>query len=191
MIEDTSKRDPAWHLLGMLDSTELYITGMEAAGQRQLVMSDLVPTEGSEALAALGFKLGEEFDPLFRHATPPPGWTRHATDHGMWSVIRDEHGCPRVKMYYKASFYDRHAACRVVTLQEYAMDVMHGEEALILGGEWAAPDAMAETLREMISREEDRLRDWAARGVGAKFLARTEEIKADFVALLSRVEAAS
>ena len=59
-IEDTSKRDPLLHLAGgMIEGSSGYIEGMEAAGQRQVVNSTLLPIETlystDEDFIALGF----------------------------------------------------------------------------------------------------------------------------------------
>lgn len=91
------------------------ILEQEAAGQRQFVNSDTMPTNSYRStdadLVALGFTLGEpvEGDPLFRYADLPPGWRREASDHDMWSYIVDEQGQRRVAVFYKAAFYDRKA----------------------------------------------------------------------------------
>lgn len=111
--EDTSKRDPAVHLLGALsDGTSAYIEGMEAAGQRQLVASTVLPidTRGRDAdFEALGFTFGEKTDDLFRDAILPEGWSKQGSDHAMWSYIVDERGVERAAIFYKAAFYDRSA----------------------------------------------------------------------------------
>lgn len=112
--EDTSARDPLLHLAGSWDDPSRYITDMESAGQRQLLHSDRLPTEGSEdpQFIELGFVFGEPDpnDPLFRPATLPDGWKREGSDHAMWSYILDERGISRVGIFYKAAFYDRRAA---------------------------------------------------------------------------------
>jgi hypothetical protein len=117
--ENTSQRDPLLHYVGMLDDTERYITGMEAAGQRQLVNSSVLPSEmrgGREAFEALGFVFGEpvDGDPLFIAATLPDGWEKRGSDHDMWSYIYDADGNQRVAVFYKAAFYDRKAAMHIV-----------------------------------------------------------------------------
>ncbi|HXJ92662.1 MAG TPA: hypothetical protein VMT20_07240 [Terriglobia bacterium] len=120
MIEtprDTSADRPITQLAGMMAlGSEGFITGQEAQGQRELVGSETIPIDGSEALTDLGFVLGEPVDDLFRKCTLPEGWYREATGHSMHSIIRDERGYGRVGMFYKAAFYDRRADCRVVRL---------------------------------------------------------------------------
>lgn len=103
--EDTSQRDPLLHVLGAMgDGTSSYIEGMEAAGQRQLVASTVLPIEGSEhqALIDLGFEFGDPVDDLFREATLPEGWSKQGSDHDMWSYIVDADGQRRVSVFYKA-----------------------------------------------------------------------------------------
>lgn len=114
MIENTSSRPSELHYVGMLGGTEEYITGMESAGQRQLVNSTQLPAEmrpSREAFEALGFVFGEPTpgDPLFVEATLPTGWKKRGSDHAMWSYIDDENGIERVGVFYKAAYYDRKA----------------------------------------------------------------------------------
>lgn len=115
MPKDTSKADPAGHLLGMMGGGSEYVERMEADGQAELVAGELLPTEILNAveadLEALGFTFGDpcEDDPLFRAVTLPAGWSMQPTDHAMWSAVVDERGIERVKVFYKAAFYDRRA----------------------------------------------------------------------------------
>lgn len=117
MIENTTQRDPAIHLLGsMSEGLDGYIVGMEAAGQGQVVNSDVLPSEGPwDSLAGLGFVKGDpvEGDDLFVRCTLPDGWVKVGTDHNMWSKVLDERGIERVSIFYKAAFYDRKAFCRL------------------------------------------------------------------------------
>ncbi len=101
------------------------IEAQEKMGQWEVMNSDTIPTDlgKDEALfEAMGFKLGPvvEGDPLFRYATLPPGWTKEATDHAMWSAIKDEHGRKRVGVFYKAAFYDRRATASIT--RRFGMD---------------------------------------------------------------------
>jgi hypothetical protein len=110
--ENTADRDPIVHLVGaMSEGSEGYILGMEAAGQRQVVASDVMPLDNRDrdAMVALGFTFGEPVDDLFQSATLPEGWSRQGSDHAMWSHIVDERGIERVGIFYKAAFYDRSA----------------------------------------------------------------------------------
>lgn len=122
-IEDTSRRNPADHILGAMiaqeatgDSTT-YITDMEAEGQRQVVASQMLPWDmqpDRKAFMDLGFVLSLPVDDLFCEAVLPEGWTKAPTDHDMWSKIVDERGIERVAIFYKAAFYDRKAAMHLV-----------------------------------------------------------------------------
>lgn len=141
MIENTSSRDAAIHLMGaMSDGTDKYITDMEAVGQRQLVSGTQMPTEGPwPELVALGFTRGEavEGDDLFVNATLPEGWSKEPTDHSMWSQIVDERGIKRVAIFYKAAFYDRKAFCRIEkSSQRFASEAMWGEGTVKLPEYW-------------------------------------------------------
>jgi hypothetical protein len=157
-IENTSQRDPLSHFVGFLDRSDAYITDMEADGQKQVVHSTMLPTElhggAEDDLTALGFTLGpvNPDDDLFREATLPDGWERRATDHSMWSEIVDTHGRPRVKIFYKAAFYDRKASMRLQSVESYAYDVVDGAP-LVLDDEWATAEAMRAAL--LAKRERD------------------------------------
>lgn len=107
--ENTTKRDALDHVAGALGGSERYITDMEAAGQRQVVNSTVLPYayDGDDTpFEALGFSFGEKVpgDDLFRQATLPEGWTRDGTEHAMHSVIKDERGIARVGIFYKAAY---------------------------------------------------------------------------------------
>jgi len=91
------------------------IEDMEAAGQRELIFSNVLPVDTSrdtiEDFEALGFKFGDvvEDDPIFRYAELPEGWERGPGGNSYWTVIVDTEGVERVGIFYKAAFYDRHA----------------------------------------------------------------------------------
>ena len=102
-------------------STPGGIEAQEKAGQALLVASANMPKSMSpsrEAFEALGFVFGTEVDELFLKAKLPPGWTRAATDHSMWSTIVDEKGRKRVEIFYKAAFYDRRADAHIVKISD-------------------------------------------------------------------------
>ena len=84
---------------------------MEAHGQSELVVSEVLPTDGSdnECWAKMGVIFGEPVkgDPIFRQATLPKGWSKKRTGHSMWSDLVDEQGKKRAAIFYKAAFYDR------------------------------------------------------------------------------------
>lgn len=126
MINNTSE-DPAAMdgvLLTLLadgaDGAGRAIEAMEARGQAELVRGDQLPTDSGgqdAAFVALGFEFGPPTpgDPLFRPAKLPAGWTRRADEHPMWSTLVDQHGRPRVSIFYKAAFYDRRADMSIIT----------------------------------------------------------------------------
>jgi hypothetical protein len=99
--------------------TSAAIEGQEAAGQREMLFSDVLPTKGleRERFEALGFKVGEpvDEDPLFTGVELPDGWSREGSDHAMWSYIVDERKRHRVSVFYKAAFYDRKAEVHMET----------------------------------------------------------------------------
>lgn len=131
-VENTTKRNPATHLLGaMSEGADDYITGMEAAGQRQVVNSDLLPIDGPwEEAEALGIIAGSEVpDDIFRAATLPAGWARMGSGHSMWSYIADERGIKRIAIFYKAAFYDRSAHWGFTNPgYEMASELLHQED---------------------------------------------------------------
>lgn len=98
------------------------IEAQEAAGQRTLVASEMLPKEGTikgpfhdpernyqAAWQALGVVFGKEVDDLFVEAKLPPGWKMVPESHSMWSRLEDEQGRERAAIFYKAAFYDRNA----------------------------------------------------------------------------------
>jgi hypothetical protein len=92
------------------------IESQEAAGQREILFSDVIPSKGPvPELEKLGFEIGpmadasKGDDPLFRSCKLPKGWSREGTDHSMHSSIVDEMGRRRVCVFYKAAFHDRRA----------------------------------------------------------------------------------
>jgi len=92
------------------------IEASEARGQREMVRSESLPTQLMHGLTetmleAMGIQLGEPFadDSIFRPATLPEGWKKVPTDHPMWSSVLDTRGRLRLRVFYKAAFYDRQA----------------------------------------------------------------------------------
>lgn len=158
MIENTARRPNDFHLIGLLAQGQSdYITGMEAAGQRQLVHSDLMPSDLSgeqDAFEALGFTFGDlvDNDPLFRHTTLPEGWSKQGSDHDMWSYVVDALGRRRVAVFYKAAYYDRKAFARLNTLSSYVYGVAFDGEQLITDDTWATPVAVAEVAGQYRDR---------------------------------------
>lgn len=142
MIENTSKRDPAVHLMGSLsEGTEAYITNMESAGQAQLVNSQQLPREGwSDEILAMGIVRGDNFlcDDLFVNATLPKGWTKQASDHAMGSYLVDERGVRRVSIFYKAAFYDRRADMHALCVGYHlATEAIYGDGEVVLPEVWS------------------------------------------------------
>jgi len=94
----------------------------EALGQRRLVASSQLPTDGLNGnpwgrksdvrpqayLESLGFEFGE-VDDIFINVNLPEGWKIEATEHSMWSELIDPQGRNRAGIFYKAAFYDRSA----------------------------------------------------------------------------------
>lgn len=149
--ENTSDpADRALHGLGMMAvGSSDYITGQEAAGQAQLVHSDVLPAdapwadigvgltrrrrEGEPTLEDLGFIKGDpvDGDPLFVHATLPEGWTRQGSEHAMWSKILDERGIERVSIFYKAAFYDRSSHAHIPNVgRAMTTAVIYGDDVI-------------------------------------------------------------
>lgn len=92
------------------------IEAQEAQGQTDFVSSETLPIEvnyprgtGRSILESWGIKFGPQQDDLFIKVQLPPGWSKRATDHAMWSDLLDERGRVRAHIFYKAAFYDRSA----------------------------------------------------------------------------------
>lgn len=88
----------------------------EAAGQRALVASAVLPVKGPwPILTSMGIKnlSAVQGDDLFCNVELPPGWQKRATDHSMWSELVDDKGRKRASIFYKAAFYDRDAFMHV------------------------------------------------------------------------------
>lgn len=100
-------------LNALIAATPGGIERQEKAGQEALLASDRMPAEmrpGREAFEKVGFRWGAIIDDLFVSATLPAGWVRRGSDHAMWSYIDDDKGRERVRIFYKAAFYDRSAS---------------------------------------------------------------------------------
>lgn len=110
-VTDTSKGSvPLLALAGRLRGVP---EAQEAAGQRELVASDVLPAKGvsDDQLRRVGIEVlgAVPGDPLFRYARLPAGWEKVASGHAMWSYLYDGRGRRRAEIFYKASFYDRDA----------------------------------------------------------------------------------
>lgn len=100
----------------LVASTPGGIEAQEKRGQQTLVQSTDMPLElrpNKEAFEKVGFTFGAVIDAIFQEATLPPGWSREASDHDMWSYIKDDQGRRRVAVFYKAAFYDRRASANL------------------------------------------------------------------------------
>lgn len=119
-VRNTAAQDPMLTMIEMLSGGRTpgaAIEAQEARGQRELVKSDVLPTEGlAEAAKALGLVPGDTVagDEMFTHVTLPEGWTKQRTDHSMWSDLVDDRGRVRASIFYKAAFYDRSASITAV-----------------------------------------------------------------------------
>ena len=115
-----------------------FVENQEARGQAQVVASQQLPSQGDwDALEKLGFVKGEpvEGDDLFVNATLPEGWYKEATEHAMYTVIKDERGIERVSVGYKAAFYDRWAQ---ISIKNVSWDIV--SKLSYSKGELVAPD---------------------------------------------------
>lgn len=137
-----------------------YTTEMEADEQRQLAQSSIIPTECDRpAFEALGFVFGEQVpnDPLFQHATLPPGWHLTPDSHSGSTHILDEHGRKRVYICCKAAFYGRKADATILGLRPYLWDVASTEDGQVIYDDaWATPAAVAEAAAQEANAERDR-----------------------------------
>ncbi|MCF2130168.1 hypothetical protein L1I79_27605 [Strepomyces sp. STD 3.1] len=150
----------------------------EKAGQQQVVHSDQLPTRGYvPEFEALGFTFGEPDakDPLFRPATLPDGWTKEASDHAMWSYVLDELGRRRVRVFYKAAFYDRDAFMNLITVEGYVSHCQHTGTPVVTDDTWATPAAVAEAAVGWAERAAERAANWEQRATTA-----SEEGRADY-----------
>lgn len=129
---NTAKDDPTLHLIGAMDAQRRtgnpsdMILEQEVAGRRELVNSEVLPTQINgihgykfdikKALTDIGFKFGEQVDgdSLFQQVELPSGWKKVATDHSMWSKVVDDKGRERLSIFYKTVFYDRDAFYNIV-----------------------------------------------------------------------------
>lgn len=159
-IDNTTERmkDPSWQTAFLAESQVTgspasFIEGQEITGQHQLVKSELLPAEhGDDApWLELGFTFGDPVngDPLFVHATLPEGWEKRATDHPMGSVIVDTLGRERVRIFYKAAFYDRSAHMNLVSLSWYVTAHVEYDGPMMISNEWATRDAVIKAMREL------------------------------------------
>lgn len=112
------------------------IEAQEAQGQRELVNSSVLPTDGLHrhpVFAHWGIVIGAVVpnDPMFTNVTLPAGWAKKETDHSMWSDLVDEKGRKRAGIFYKAAFYDRSAHIRPCNRFSATPDVDHEKNTVV------------------------------------------------------------
>lgn len=198
-IDNTTRgmqEDPAEGLLFLAEAmgpggSDGAIRALEKRGQQQLVNSDRLPSEfkGDRAeWEALGFTFGDPDpdDPLFMPATLPEGWKREPADHDMWSYVTDQHGRHRAEVFYKAAFYDRSAFMRLSSLWSYVQAHVDDGEPLLIDGEWATRDAVADAMREHVDESRKDAADF--RGYAAD-PGRDEDNRRYFAGRVAEVEA--
>jgi hypothetical protein len=97
------------------DITPAMIEASEAAGQRALVESTLLPVDFRQytelTLERIGIVVDRSavVDGLFYRTTLPGGWRKVPAKYSMWSHLVDGKGRTRASIFYKAAFYDRRA----------------------------------------------------------------------------------
>lgn len=179
-VENTANRPDLAHLAGMMgEGQSTYIESMEAAGQEQLLHSDVIPAkaapdydsnpgvDGDEwpLLEALGIVRGKPVtgDPLFIHATLPKGWTRSPEEFSTYySYLLDGRGVRRAAIFYKAAHYDRRATIRVVNPgSELANAAIYADGPSALPIEWPklTADERAEFFTALDSYRQSALRN--------------------------------
>lgn len=113
---DTSKNHPIENMMVASVPQGAGIVAQEKQGQRELVASDTLPTEGLEAIRDMLERNGGKIltvvagDPLFTVVELPKGWVKKGTDHDMHSELLDDKDRTRAGIFYKAAFYDRRAS---------------------------------------------------------------------------------
>jgi len=150
-ITDTSRQHPAIHLLEAdaayrrTGDPSQFIYDQEARGQREFVAAAgaRLPATGTindssniwfeetpmeELWKLYGVKIGEpvEGDEIWVHAELPQGWSISATDHSMWSSLKDSKGRIRARIFYKAASYDRESFVQPV--HRFSTSTEHEEE---------------------------------------------------------------
>jgi hypothetical protein len=105
----------------------------EAAAQRAFTHDDRLPIKGlsqvKPGLERIGFVFGEPLtgqDSIFIQCKLPPGWTKKATDHSMWSDLLDEKGRKRASIFFKGAFYDYDA--HISFICRYGVRAMYCDE---------------------------------------------------------------
>ena len=177
-------------------SPDQIIGNMEAASQRQLVASQLLPTDTHKTDAefeALGFVFGDlaDGDPMFRHTTLPEGWAKRGSDHE--SYVVDGHGRERASVFYKAAFYDRRAYMYLNTAYSYLRSCVHDGVPIVVDESWATPAALreaalgaADSARETIALYEHRAADGGPDSYAAERLTEAKSELARYAVLAAQ-----
>jgi hypothetical protein len=176
VIDNTSDRmkDPLEAMVFLAASmgprgSDRAIEEQEAAGQRQLVNSDRLPTDlysPREDFEALGFTFADPdpSDPMFMPATLPDGWKREGSDHAMWSYLLDGLGRRRASIFYKAAFYDRKAHMSLTTVSGYLRECVSNDQPVITDDAWATPQAVTKAARDAAQHAEEKRAFWVEHG---------------------------
>jgi hypothetical protein len=135
-VTNTAKAAKEAPLLELVEARLVGLSAMienqEARGQAELVRSEVLPTNGIEAVRGMiesqGGSIGEKVDgdEMFTNVKLPEGWEKRRTDHSMWSDLCDDKGRKRAAIFYKAASYDRSAsisACLRFQIDRYGHDV--------------------------------------------------------------------
>lgn len=173
--ERAMRDDPAEPLLFVAEAmggggSAAAIENMEAAGQRELLGSEVIPTRvlhsTEDDLTAAGFGLGDpvQGDPLFRRAALPKSWKREGSEHAMWSFIVDDLGRRRCSIFYKAAFYDRDAHISLTTVSGYVAQCVADGTLPVLDEEWATRDSVMVAIDGQCSHHEEQAAFWSQRG---------------------------
>lgn len=125
------------------------IEASEARGQAELVQSSVLPSDMGDhrpVFEAFGFKFGSpvDGDPLFVHAELPTGWSKKPTDHSMWSMLVDDRGRDRARIFYKAAFYDRRAS--MSPIRRYSVDREYSKPSYDVVRVWVTDRATGEEI---------------------------------------------
>ena len=122
-IDNTENKNPLAALFAMSKHSNDFILNQEKEGQGQMVQSAQLPRltnydkEAREYYEDWGIKVFgvTKDDEIFVDVQLPKGWKKERTEHSMWSKVLDEKGRERLKVFYKAAFYDRSAHVQVQT----------------------------------------------------------------------------
>jgi hypothetical protein len=126
--------DPWGFLLKALElkNAQLAMTNQVKLGQEQMVQQKTLPVQmqpesAKQWLAKCGVKfLGQvENDELFQSVELPPGWKKIASGHPWLSMLVDDQGRERARIFYKAEYYDRNASLSIQPRYGVLEDLNH------------------------------------------------------------------